>query len=152
MSKIKKETEMAIKENELTNKKAIDLNKVMEGLDTAFFNDTQNKIKFTDGFHYGLKKNIRRTIPIVKELEEIEKDLMTKWKKDVGFDDKNTDESYLKEMQEKFMKYRKENISVIEVFLEEKSDFEIYYISEDDFDNSTIPSITSNYLAEILMK
>ncbi len=83
-----------------------------------------------------LAKNQRMIQQVVKERDEIDKDILNIFKKEIDFDEsKTSDKGYVEEVNTKYKEFRKEkdNVQVLIDFLNKESHIELYKVRLDPY-------------------
>jgi hypothetical protein len=138
----------------MTNEVSINLNASLKTLDETYFGDDKGKITLTDALYFAVSKNIRKLGAVVKEKEELQKDINKRWQKEFEFDDEkyNSDKDYKKLADDAYTEYYKgEGVqSELNDFLKKESNIEIHKVAEAEIENSKIPVVFKEFLVEFL--
>jgi hypothetical protein len=136
----------------MTNEQAIFLSNNFTGIIDDHFNE-ESKITVSNKAYYALRKNVRIIAPIAKENQSLIEDCQAVFKKKEEVDEeKLSDAKYLKEINEKLVKFRSipENISTETGYNKETFNLELFKITGDELDACILPIGLFNLLDEYL--
>ena len=125
----------------MTNEKSIQLVNVLRKIETEFFK-SESKFDISRTLYHATCQNIRRLKPIVKELEDIEQDVRTDFKKSNSITDEILeDKAKEKEIDAQFFAFRnsKETQKIFTDFYEAENSVELYKVDREVVEEAILP-------------
>ena len=134
----------------MTNRNALETLEILNYVEKIYF-EKDTKVLVPLKVFYAVQKNVRKFNVVKKEKEDIDKDIMTSFKKEYDFDDKNQDDNYIKEADLSYKEFVKKSdvIDTYAEFFEKEAVIEHYKIDKEILSEAVLPTFVLEKLEEL---